>query len=181
MFSDSPGEILHCFLKKASGGALLSTSMWMGSGPCSRQKISEKHSFWLNPSLNGTTCFEQDCWMTPFHDLTSNHKMIEALSTQKTVWSPSLLFCFPRSYHPIRSHQQNITHVWTLLLHNPNKHLTKPRPHGSLAGSLDWKFFLQCLWYQLYFMQIHRMNASQEFIIKNETHTFHHQKLLCLD
>ena len=113
--------------------------------------------------------------------LTSNHKMIEALSTQNTVWSSSLLFCFPRSYHTTKSHQRNITHVWTLLLHNPIKHLTKPRPHGSLAGSLDWKFFLQRLWYQLYFMQIHRMNASQEFIIKNETHTFHHQKLLCLD
>ena len=56
------------FLKKASEGALLSTSMWMGSGPCSSQKISEKPSFWNNLSLNGTTSFEQDCWMTPFHD-----------------------------------------------------------------------------------------------------------------
>lgn len=74
--------------------------------------------------------------------LTSNHKMIEVLSTQKTEWSSSLLFCFPRSYHPTKSHQQNITHIWALLLHNPIKHLTKPRPHGSWAASLDWKFFL---------------------------------------
>ena len=111
--------------------------------------------------------------------LTSNHKMIEALSTQKTVWSSSLLFCFPRSYHPTESHQQNITHIWTLLLHNPIKHLPKPRPHGSLAGSLGWNF-LQHLWHQVYFMQIHRMNASQEFIIKNETHTFHRQKSFVL-
>ena len=111
--------------------------------------------------------------------LTSNHKMIEALSTQKTVWSSSLLFCFPRSYHPTESHQQNITHIWTLLLHNPIKHLTKPRPRGSLAGSLNWNFF-----YSIYDTRCALCKYTgwmpQEFIIKNEIHTFHRQKSFVL-
>ena len=59
-FSDSPGEILYCFLKKTSGGALLSTSMWMGSGPCSRKKSlknipSVTIPLWMEqPALNKT-------------------------------------------------------------------------------------------------------------------------------
>ena len=41
-FSDSRSnieKILYCFLTKASGGALLSTSIWMGNGPYPRQKF----------------------------------------------------------------------------------------------------------------------------------------------
>ena len=40
--SDSPDQtvknILNCFLKKASGDALLSTALWMESDPCPRQR-----------------------------------------------------------------------------------------------------------------------------------------------
>ena len=59
-FSASTGEILYCFLKKAWGGALLSTSMWIGSGPCSRQKSlknipSGTVPLWMEqPALNKT-------------------------------------------------------------------------------------------------------------------------------
>ena len=139
-FSDSTGEILYCFSKKASGGALLSTSVWMGSSPS--LGINLNHLFLLEQHLFECTrdlLFPTKLLNDSISCAPSNHKTSEALSTQKTGWSSSLpllppqvllcyqvtsaechtpgLYCSPSSKHLTRPH---LTGVQLVLLMSEN-------------------------------------------------------------
>ena len=118
-------EILYCFLTKASGGDLLSTSIWMGNCP-SPGKNSVKYSLWNNLSLNvPETCFATRLLNDSISWVASNHKMSGALSTQKTGWSSSLPLLPPQvppSYWVIQVERH--THLDPTAPH-PSKHLTK--------------------------------------------------------
>ena len=139
-------EILYCFLTKASGGDLLSTSIWMGNCP-SPGKNSVKYSLWNNLSLNvPETCFATRLLNDSISWVASNHKMSGALSTQKTGWSSSLPLLPPQVLPFYSVIQVNVTHIWTLLLPSIQTPC-QTQPHRRLAASLDeWKCVLQILW-----------------------------------
>ena len=108
--------MLYCFLKKALGGALLSTSIWMRNGLSSGKNLYQV--FLLEQSLIECTreLLSAGLLNNPISWAASNHKMSEALSSQKTKWSSSLPLLPPQVLPSTKSHQQNITHAWTLLL-----------------------------------------------------------------
>ena len=126
-------------------------------------KTSVKCSFWNNSSLNvPESCFSARLSNDPISWAASNHKMSEALSSQKTRWSLSLLLS-PQILPSTKSHQQNATNLDSTALH-PSKHLTKL--DLIKAGSLDdWKKFLQLLWngWSLSFLQLIR-----KYLFKSE-------------
>ena len=105
-------------------------------------KISVKCSFWKNPSLNvPESCFSAGLLNDPISWAASNHKMSEALSSQKTGWSSSFPLLPPQLLPSTKSHQQNITHACTLLLPIHPK-TSQNWTLQKLAGSLDdWIFF----------------------------------------
>ena len=96
--------------KKASGAALLSTSLWMGNGPSPGKNLCQV--FLLEQSsLNiPESCFSARLLNDPISWAPSNHKISEALSSQKTRWSSSFLFCLPRSFHQ-SSHISRTSHT----------------------------------------------------------------------
>ena len=105
-------KILYCFfIIKASGGALLSTSVWMGSSPS--LGINLNHLFLLEQHLFECTrdlLFPTKLLNDSSSCAPSNHKTSEALSTQRLDGAHHFFFCLPRSY------QHNVTHIWNLLL-----------------------------------------------------------------
>ena len=134
-------KILYCFfIIKASGGALLSTSVWMGSSPS--LGINLNHLFLLEQHLFECTrdlLFPTKLLNYSSSIASSNHKISEALSTQKTGWSssfpllpPQVLLC---------------CHVTSAERHIPGLYCSpsiqtphKTTPHRSSASSLDkWK------------------------------------------
>ena len=111
-FSDSPAQekILHCFSKKPQEQPFSPLPYgWEMALP--QAKISVKCSFWNNPSLNILeSCFSARLLNDPISWAASNHKISEALSSQKTGWSSSFLFCLPRSFHQ-SSHINRTSHT----------------------------------------------------------------------
>ena len=149
-------EILYCFLTKASGGDLLSTSIWMGNCP-SPGKNSVKYSLWNNLSLNvPETCFATRLLNDSISWVASNHKMSGALSTQKTGWSSSLPLLppqVPSSYSVIQV--EHHTHTWTLLL--PILPNTSPNSTSQEVSCFSW-----WNWWSLSFLQI-KINTSSVY------------------
>ena len=95
---------------------------------------------WLLPKQNslssvpsGTTslwmherpAFQQDCWMTPFHEQPQIIKHPKTCINRRLDGAHHFLFCLPRSYRATKSHQQNATHLDSTAPH-PSKHLTRP-------------------------------------------------------
>lgn len=140
-------KFLYWFFKKASGGALLSTFIWMGGGPCPRQKSLSSIPSGTTPLWMYQICFAARLLNDSISWVASNYKTPEALRTQKTGWSSSLPLLLPQvlpSYQVTQAEQR--THLDSTApqsIQTPHK----TRPHGALAGSLDDRtFFLQLLW-----------------------------------
>ena len=129
-------------------GPVVRTPCFCCQGHPSPGKNSVKYSFWNNPSLNEPkTCFATRLLNDSISWVVSNHKMSEALSTQKTGWGSSLPL-LPSQVLPSYSviQVEHHTQTWTLLLPSiQTPHQT--RCHKRLAASLDtWKCLLQTLW-----------------------------------
>ena len=154
-------KILYCFLTKASEGAHFSTSIWMGNGPCPRQKFCQIF-FWNNPSLKvPETCFATRQLNDSFQEWSQIIKHLKPCLRRRLDGTHHFLSCLSRSYHPTQSYRR-MTHTWTLLLPSIQ---TPPqsRPHRKLAASLDeWKCLLQTLWnwWSLSFLQIKVSTSS---------------------
>ena len=154
-------KILYCFLTKASEGAHFSTSIWMGNGPCPRQKFCQIF-FWNNSSLKvPETCFATRQLNDSFQEWSQIIKHLKPCLRRRLDGTHHFLSCLSRSYHPTQSYRR-MTHTWTLLLPSIQ---TPPqsRPHRRLAASLDeWKCLLQILWnwWSLFFLQIKVSTSS---------------------
>ena len=81
-----------------------------GKWPMLQAKISEKHSFWNNPSLNGTTCFEQDYWMTPFDDWLQIIKWLKPCLHKRLYGARHFYSVFP-GLTILRNHISKISHT----------------------------------------------------------------------
>ena len=134
-------KILFCFfIKKASGSALLSTSVWMGSSPS--LDINLNHMFLLEQPLFECTrdlLFPTRLLNDSSSCAPSNHKTSEALSTQKTGWTSSLSLLPPQV---LPCYQVTSAEHHTPGLYCPPSIQTphKTTPHRSSASSLDeWK------------------------------------------
>ena len=134
-------KILYCFfIIKASGGALLSTSVWMGSSPS--LGINLNHLFLLEQHLFECTrdlLFPTKLLNDSSSCAPSNHKTSEALSTQKTGWSSSLPL-LPLQVLPCYQVTSAECHIPGLYCSPSTQTPHKTTPHRSSASSLDeWK------------------------------------------
>ena len=85
-----------------------------GSGPFSRHK-SQSHvpsgtiPLWMyqRPAL------QQDCWMTQFHGWPQIIKYLRPCLHRRLDGAHHFLLGLPRSYHPTKTHEQDVTHTWT--------------------------------------------------------------------
>ena len=136
-------KILYCFLTKASGETLLSTFIWMGNGPCPRQKSLSNIFYGTNPLWTyHRPALQQNCWMTPFHGWPQTIKHLKPWLHRRLDGAHHFLFCLPRFYHQ-PSHISRTSHTLDSTAPHPSKNLTKLDLNKSWAGSLDdWKFFL---------------------------------------
>ena len=136
-------KILYCFLIKASGEILLSTFIWMGDGPCPRQKFLSNIFSGINPLWTyHRPALQQNCWMDFLSWVASKYKTSETLTTQKIGWSSSLPLLPPQvlpSYQVI----SRMSHTPGLDCSPSIQTPHKTRPHGRSPASLDeWKFLL---------------------------------------
>ena len=134
LFGWNTEKILYCFfIKKASGGALLFTSVW-------RENLN--HMFLLKQPLFECTrdlLFPTRLLNDSSSCAPSNHKTSEALSTQKTGWSSSLPL-LPPQVLPCYQVTSAERHTPGLYCSPSIKTPHKTRPHRSSASSLDeWK------------------------------------------
>ena len=124
-------KILYCFLTKASGETLLSTFIWMGDGPCPRQKFLSNIFSGINPLWTyHRPALQQNCWMTPFHGWPQSIKHLKPWLHRRLDGAHHILFCLPRSYHPTKSSAECHTHLDSTAL-PPSKHLTRPDLMGG--------------------------------------------------
>ena len=105
--SSNTEKILHCFLKKPQEQPF--SPFPYG---CLPQAKNLCQVFLLEQSsLNiPESCFSARLLNDPISWAASNHKISEALSSQKTGWSSSFLFCLPRSFHQ-SSHISRMSHT----------------------------------------------------------------------
>ena len=151
----------------------------------------------LSNILSGTTplsmcqrpALQQDCWMTPFHEWPQTIKRLNPVYTEDWM---ELITSSSASPGPtiLPSHQQNVTHTWTLLLFlHPN----------TSQDQTSWEVTCFSWWMKISFIDFMKLMITILFTNKDKylkclllktkhtiaththTHTHTHTKLLWLD